>query len=563
MKTPSILRYYARELRRVLRRPGALLRFLLAAVMHAAGHALMALVAGGLAVALARAWGLRDGRSSPLGDGSSLADRAFLLAGIGLAVVVVKGAAGVYATYVQGRVAGEVGGSLRLALLDALLAVHRLRRPRHDDHGPPGPTPPTYAVAALTERVHEVELGLKLGLLGGARAVAQLLPLAVILVVLSPRMAAVAAVVLGGFGALLGRIRAGYQRATMLAARERELLLEAADEAVRHADLWVSYGAEAKARATVQRLGEALARGAARLEARATGLSSANEVLGAAALVLAVAASRAGWLGAVASGETLLAFAIAFFLAYRPLRELADARLALARASGAYAELARVLGRDAPPAPEARAHDWPQGTLELRELTLRHGGCRPLSIRVAPGSIVAIAGPTGIGKTTLLRTLLGLDPAKSGVILFDGASLDDAPAGPTARPFAWVPQDAPLLADTLDANVALGAPDADARDSLEPIGASHLARELNGVRLGAGGRAVSGGERQWISLARAIATRQPVLLLDEPTSGLDAEAQRRVLDAIARLRGLRTVLIVTHRPEPLAVADEVVHLEAA
>jgi ABC-type transport system involved in cytochrome bd biosynthesis fused ATPase/permease subunit len=54
-----------------------------------------------------------------------------------------------------------------------------------------------------------------------------------------------------------------------------------------------------------------------------------------------------------------------------------------------------------------------------------------------------------------------------------------------------------------------------------------------------------------------------VLLLDEPTSGLDAEAQRRVLDAIARLRGLRTVLIVTHRPEPLAVADEVVHLEAA
>jgi ABC-type transport system involved in cytochrome bd biosynthesis fused ATPase/permease subunit len=126
-----------------------------------------------------------------------------------------------------------------------------------------------------------------------------------------------------------------------------------------------------------------------------------------------------------------------------------------------------------------------------------------------------------------------------------------------------VPQDAPLLADTLDANVSLGAPHADARAWLEPIGASHLAGELNGARLGAGGRVVSGGERQWIALARAIATRQPVLLLDEPTSGLDADAQRQVLDAIARLRGLRTVLIVTHRPEPLAVADEVVRLEAA
>src|SRR5271167_3577363 len=111
MREISILRYYVRELARVLRRPAALLRFVLASAMHAAGHALMALVAGGLAVALARAWGLRDGRSSPLGEGPSLADRAFLLTGIGLAVVVAKGAAGVYATYVQGRVAGEVGGS--------------------------------------------------------------------------------------------------------------------------------------------------------------------------------------------------------------------------------------------------------------------------------------------------------------------------------------------------------------------------------------------------------------------------------------------------------------------
>jgi ABC-type multidrug transport system fused ATPase/permease subunit len=536
--------------------------------MHAIGHALLALVAGGLVVALARAWGPSQGRSSALVGASSLSDKAFLLTGIGLAVVAVKGLAGVYATYVQGRVAGEVGGSLRLALLDSLLAIHRLRRPRHDDHGRLGGSPPARAVAALTERVHEVELGLKLGLLGGARAAAQLIPLAVVLVALSPRMAFVAVVVLGGFGALLGRLRAGYQRATGNAAREREGLMEAADEAVRHADLWVSYGAEAKARSTVRRLGEGLARGSARLEARAAALSGANEVLGAAALVLAVVASRAGWLGAVASGETLLAFAVAFFLAYRPLRELADARLALARAEAAYGDLQRAIGAHAgaAPSPDLAARDWPSGILELRELRLAYGACAPVSLRVRPGSIVAIAGPTGIGKTTLLRTLLGLDRAEAGAILFDGVSLDDAPAGPAARPFAWVPQDAPLLADTLEFNVALGAPAGapeDARAALDPLGASHLAGELNGTRLGVGGRVVSGGERQWIALARAIATRLPVLLLDEPTSGLDAEAQRRVLDAIVRLRGLRTVLMVTHRPEPLEVADEVLRLGPA
>jgi ABC-type bacteriocin/lantibiotic exporter with double-glycine peptidase domain len=79
-------------------------------------------------------------------------------------------------------------------------------------------------------------------------------------------------------------------------------------------------------------------------------------------------------------------------------------------------------------------------------------------------------------------------------------------------------------------------------------------------RLGPGGRALSGGERQWVSLARALATSQPVLLLDEPTSALDPASQRAMLDAIARLRGTRSVILVTHRPEPLALADVVVSL---
>jgi ABC-type transport system involved in cytochrome bd biosynthesis fused ATPase/permease subunit len=92
------------------------------------------------------------------------------------------------------------------------------------------------------------------------------------------------------------------------------------------------------------------------------------------------------------------------------------------------------------------------------------------------------------------------------------------------------------------------------------MGAEHLVRELGDARLGAGGRTVSGGERQWIGLARAVATTQPVLLLDEPTSGLDPASQTRMLDAIARLRGARTVVMVTHRPEPLAIADTVIRV---
>jgi ATP-binding cassette subfamily B protein len=566
-----ILSYYVTVLKRILRGP-ARIAFLLASTMHAVGHALLALATGAMVAALARCWavsGAGFGQGSGNQTGVALADRAFFWSLIGLGVVLVKCATGVYATYVQGRLAGEVGANLRLELLDGLLAAHRLRQPRHDDQGALEPSGTARGVAALTERVHEVEIGLKQGLIGGARAVAQLAPLAVVLVALSARTAATAGLLLVVFGALLGRARLEYRRAAIRAAGQRTRLLEAADESVRHAELWVSYGAEAKARSSLGILGDAIASSAAKLDARAAALSGANEVLGALALAAAVGASRVRWLGAVPDGGTLLAFAVAFFLAYRPLRDLTDARLALARAAAAYGDLwpslcagvdAARTPRDREPTSEHPA--WPLAPLELIGLCLFRGSCGPLTLRIEPGSIVVIAGATGVGKTTLLRTLLGFERAAAGRVLFDGVSIGDAPAGLSARPFAWVPQDAPLLADTLDANIALGATHRAARAALEPIGATHLMRSLEGVRLGAGGRAVSGGERQWIALARAIATCQPVLLLDEPTSGLDAEAQRRVLEAVACLRGLRTVLLVTHRSEPFAVADLVLRLDS-
>ncbi len=190
--------YYAAVLRSVLRRPGEVAAFALATSMHALGHAGVAFVG---AVASARTGGVapRGLLSGALLGAGGLADRAFALSLAGLVTIATKSVAGVYATYVQSRVAGDAAAALRLELLDALLAVHHLRRPRHACQG--GQVAPTASgVAALTDHVREIEAGLGKGLLGGARAVAQLVPLGALLVALSPRMALAAAVVQGGWG---------------------------------------------------------------------------------------------------------------------------------------------------------------------------------------------------------------------------------------------------------------------------------------------------------------------------------------------------------------------------
>jgi ABC-type multidrug transport system fused ATPase/permease subunit len=572
----SLSAIYGASLRRVLRFRGARrfpLSFLVGTALHAGGHAALALAAGECARALGGGGLLVN--VAPGAASDPRRSDALSLAILGLAAVLAKAAGGALAAWGQARICGDVGADLRLRVLDGWLRNQRTggRAPRHPDQGvarngtiTPGASAPSVPLAAMTDHVRELESGLAVGGLGAARAVAQLLPLVAALLWIAPRMAVVAAGAFALFALALGRARRAWRAANAFAMRDRVALLDAADEAVRHAELWTTYGAERRIRAHLDAVGRALAAQGARIEASAATLSGANEVLGAGALVLAIGGAGGGGLGG--GGEAaLLPFAVTFFLAYRPIRDLTDARLAWARAAVAAEAIAPLVrgeaGDDAAATGRADGEPFPLAPLVLDRVVLARGVASPISLRVAPGSVVAIVGATGSGKTTLVRTLLGLEAPLTGEVRYGDARIDRAAAGPRERPFAWVPQDAPVLADTLDANVAIAEGASPARDALASVGAAHLIEAVGSARLGPAGRALSGGERQWVNLARAVATRQPVLLLDEPTSGLDAANQETVLRAIARLRGERTILLVTHRPEALQIADVVVRLDGS
>lgn len=533
-------------------------------LMHGAGHALLAGAAGMLARSL-------TGPPSPTTGSTTLAAQpALILATAGVLAAAIKLVGSALSSWAEARVASAAGGAVRLAVLDEVLALEARQSDQgRTDGGTERPSERAERLAALTSHVTDVERGIAHGVLAEARAIVALAPLGVLLVVLAPRLAGSAVVALAAFGLLALSLRRAFKRAHARAAASAGVLVEAADEAVRHAELWATYGAARRIRAHVAGIGQAIAHEAAAVRVRAALLSSTSEVLGAVALALVLWLAARGLLGV--DHGTVVPFAIVFFMAYKPLRDLVEARLERARGEAALTAATRgaPARREDPPRPR-RA--WPPAPLVLTGVCTEHGVHPPVSITVPPGAIVAVVGPTGVGKTSLLRALLGLSPLRAGTIAWGDARIDPSGVGPGERPFAWVPQDAPIVGDTLAINVGLGRADDDGQGDaqvpdpmpyLARLGAAHLAQLGSGEGASRGrlSRSLSGGERQWVAVARALASGQPALLLDEPTSALDPAAEERLLSALTGLRGELTIVIVTHRPAPIAIADVVLRLE--
>ncbi|MET0594630.1 MAG: ATP-binding cassette domain-containing protein [Polyangiaceae bacterium] len=412
----------------------------------------------------------------------------------------------------------------------------------------------------------EIEKGVADGFLGAVRACLALLPLGVALALQSSRLAWGAVLLLVPFGLLLSVARRAWKRSYVRAVSAAEGIHRELDELVAHIDVWRAYGAGEFVRHSLDELAEQSAVSSSRAEGARAALSSANEVL--AALTLLACISLAHWLSLPIGEGKLIAFAVPFFLAYRPLRDLGDARTALERGGAALEALeatvrpARAMPGTNDVAPGTTTKRWGREVLEVREVGVvrEEDGASPrTSFVLRPGEIVAIVGPTGSGKTTLLRALLGLEPSAVGSVRYGGVELAGAAVGPGGRPFAWAPQEAALLAGTLEANVLMATAGRKGVHSvLASIGAERLAAACGDSLLGASGRAVSGGERKWIALARALASDQPVLLLDEPTAGLDGDAQEKVIAALRRATESRSIVVVTHRRDVTRFADRVV-----
>lgn len=287
-----------------------------------------------------------------------------------------------------------------------------------------------------------------------------------------------------------------------------------------------------------------------------------------AAVALVGALSAVG--GSISVGD------LSVFLSYasqyaKPFNEISGVVTELQNALACAARVFSLLDEDdRVPDKENAAVLSPKGTIDLKDVCFRYVPDRPLiegfNLHVKPGQRIAIVGPTGCGKTTMINLLMRFYDVNSGAILVDGTDIRDATRHSLRKSFGMVLQDTWLKAGTIRDNIAYGRPDASEEDVIAAAKAAHAHSFIRRLPDGydtiitENGGNISQGQKQLLCIARVMLGGEsgelpPMLILDEATSSIDTRTEIKIQSAFARLMNGRTSFIVAHRLSTIQEAD--------
>lgn len=290
--------------------------------------------------------------------------------------------------------------------------------------------------------------------------------------------------------------------------------------------------------------------------------------------IIYAAVALVGALSAVGGGISVGDLSV--FLSYasqyaKPFNEISGVVTELQNALACAARVFSLLDEDdRVPDKENAAVLSPKGTVDLKDVCFRYVPDRPLiegfNLHVKPGQRIAIVGPTGCGKTTMINLLMRFYDVNSGAILVDGTDIRDATRHSLRKSFGMVLQDTWLKAGTIRDNIAYGRPDASVEDVIAAAKAAHAHSFIRRLPDGydtvitENGGNISQGQKQLLCIARVMLGGEngelpPMLILDEATSSIDTRTEIKIQSAFARLMNGRTSFIVAHRLSTIQEAD--------
>lgn len=397
----------------------------------------------------------------------------------------------------------------------------------------------------------------------------------VLMVALDPLLFGItfAAVVLGGFGVTLVGQR---MRATSTRTQEQvAAMTTAVDRALSSLRLVKATGAE---REEEQKVGQAATRAyangvsMARLQASVQPLMSIS-IQGAFVVVLAIGGIRVAS-GVMTVGD-LMAFILYLFLLVMPVTQAMSAYTQIQGGLAAFDRISEVLNVG----PESSGDDTDFGPqagvphIRFQNVGFSYAESSPVlenvSFTIARGSRVAVVGPTGAGKSTIISLIEKFYEPTSGRIDVDGQSIIESNTRMHRRKIGFVEQNAPAYAGTLRENLLLGNTEGTPSDeallaSLEQVGLGHLVtRDELGLdsKVGEGGNALSGGELQRLAWARVLGREHSLLLFDEPTSSVDARTESVLTELLDRRPPEVTLVVVAHRLSTVISSDAIIVLD--
>ncbi len=288
-------------------------------------------------------------------------------------------------------------------------------------------------------------------------------------------------------------------------------------------------------------------------------------------LVISIAMwqARAGLL----SPDQFIEFLTAALLILQPLRHLASVNSPIARMSAAADSVFAMIDSASEEETGTREIAHARGAIEMRQVGFTYRGAAApaltgVDLQVQPGETIALVGPSGAGKTTLINLIPRFIRPTEGEIRIDGVPVAELTLRSLRRQVALVSQDVVLFDDTIGANIAYGASGAATPEQVRAAaGAAFLLPLIESLpqgfdtRIGENAVKLSGGQRQRLSIARALLKDAPILLLDEATSALDSESERFIQLSLERLMRGRTTFVVAHRLSTIERADRIVVLE--